>query len=84
MIFNVLAGSRLRMLGILPFASTATFATIAPRIEVYTKLACDALKPEYQSLAADEFVIRRVPPPSPLCGEDPEVQAAVAELITCA
>ena len=83
MIFNMLVGLWLRMLGVLPFAAIATFATLAPRVEIYTKLACDAIRPEYQTLGVDDVGLRRFPSPSKLCGEDPEVQAAVAQLMTC-
>ncbi|KAF8473108.1 major facilitator superfamily domain-containing protein [Gautieria morchelliformis] len=71
------------MLGMLPFTSIAFATTIAPRIEIYTKLACEALKPEYQSIGVDDSSIMQiVPAPSKLCGQDPEVQAAVAQLMT--
>jgi hypothetical protein len=72
------------MLGIFPFASVAFATTIAPRIEIYTKLVCEALKPEYQSIGVDDpSIMHFVPAPSKLCGQDPEVQAAVAQLMTC-
>jgi len=39
--------TRCRLLLALPFASVSTAATLAPRIEIYTILACSVHKPEY-------------------------------------
>jgi hypothetical protein len=65
-----------------PIAAIATSTTIAPRIEIFTRLACEAIKPGYDT-SADEFgVTRIVEPPSKLCAQDPDVQAAVAQLTT--
>lgn len=44
----------------LPFAAIATSATIAPRIEVYTMLACNVYRPEYVS--ADSVAKQLAPP----------------------
>ena len=64
-------------------AAVASTTTIAPRIEIFTKLVCEALKPEYTALAVNESgIMRTVPPPSQQCVQDGEVQAAVAQLMT--
>ncbi|KAF8586548.1 MFS general substrate transporter [Ramaria rubella] len=62
-------------------ASIATTTTIAPRVEIYTKLVCEVLRPEYTVLVGGRS-LEPVSPPSKLCGQDPDVQAAVAKLVT--
>ena len=39
---------RTRLLITMPFAAIATSATITPRIEIYTTLACSTLRPDYE------------------------------------
>lgn len=72
----------------------AMSSTIAPRVEVYIKLACQEIRPEYNShplLSPDgerggvigwpSYIgTVTVPRPSAKCQADPEVQAAVASL----
>lgn len=71
----------------MPVIAIATSTTIAPRVEIYTKLACDVLKPEYTVENLGDLNLwtmpKKIPPPSKMCGKDPDVQAAVAKLITC-
>ncbi|KAF9819793.1 hypothetical protein IEO21_01884 [Rhodonia placenta] len=75
---------------LIPLASVAMSATMAPRIEIYTRLVCDAYRPEYTVGRGKD----RLPNPdvvfSPsvilddktyeLCVADPVVQKAVAKL----
>lgn len=64
-----------------PFAASATAATLAPKVEIYTQLACDAHKPEYRSdngtLATFTFGSDNS---TQLCASDPVVGAAVARM----
>ncbi|THG94666.1 hypothetical protein EW026_g6843 [Hermanssonia centrifuga] len=82
--------SPLWFLLLIPFAGAATAATLAPRIDIYTQLACAIHKPEYTigrgsdgsglltlsqlSVTFSSEDERR------LCAKDPVVQAAVAKL----
>lgn len=64
-------------------AAIATSTTIAPRVEIFTKLVCEAIRPDYETASVFEFGITQiVQPPSKLCAQDPDVQAAVARLMT--
>jgi hypothetical protein len=46
-----------RLMIILPFFAIALWATLAPRIEVYTILTCKALKPEYPHLMDPQYLV---------------------------
>lgn len=68
--------SPLWLLALLPFATIASSATFAPRIEIYTKLVCAVHKPdifEQHSLFSNITAPNR-------CAADPTVQAEVAKL----
>jgi hypothetical protein len=69
----------LRLLAVVPFTSMAASAKIAPRLEIYTALACSVHKPD---IAGQEFGLHLLSgAPTITCGSDPVVQAAVAKLI---
>ncbi|KAG8755363.1 hypothetical protein FRC14_004122, partial [Serendipita sp. 396] len=67
------------------FAAISIAATLAPRVEVYIKLVCQEIRPEYEAF---DLVPRSggvmdwpsnlgtvtIPRPSPKCQADPEVQ----------
>ncbi|PVF98942.1 MFS general substrate transporter [Serendipita vermifera] len=70
-------------------AAFAMTASIAPRLEIYIKLACQEIRPDYNSLDAGEGGVIdwpstvgtvTLPRPSAKCQGDPDVQQAVAEL----
>jgi hypothetical protein len=46
-----------RLLCFIPIASTATSACIAPRVEIYTLLACMDKKPEYMGRGPEDIPI---------------------------
>ncbi|KAL4246070.1 hypothetical protein ABKN59_003276 [Abortiporus biennis] len=61
-----------------PFSAVAISATLAPKIEIYTRLACEVYRPEFSDstqigLLGDDERQRK-------CASDPTVQAAVATL----
>jgi hypothetical protein len=80
------------MLCIVPFSAMAQGATLAPKVELYTMLACRVLKPDI----FEEGIFDPVVPTTLLsvasspstheflipnaCASDPTVQAAVAQL----
>ncbi|KAF9444748.1 MFS general substrate transporter [Macrolepiota fuliginosa MF-IS2] len=67
----------------LPFTAIAMSATIAPRIEVYTTLACRVIRPDIYSDVSqpNTAVLSTVAETRPQrCAADPVVQAAVAKL----
>ncbi|KAI0957937.1 hypothetical protein AcW1_006164 [Taiwanofungus camphoratus] len=87
--------SPLWFLSLIPFTSIVTSATMAPRIEIYTQLVCEAYKPEYTiGRGADRddepplfSIMKKLPSLVPLddngwelCSSDPVIQAAVAKL----
>lgn len=66
----------------IPITASATAATMAPRVEIYTMLACRALQPDYSS---DNGTLPGLYDVSDgdrqrLCAADPAVQAAVAQM----
>lgn len=70
-------------------AAIATSITIAPRIELYIRLACQEIRPDYESISIKPGEIITwpsiigtvaLPRPSARCQSDPTIQAAVAEL----
>lgn len=72
-----------RLLCALPFAAVAMSATIAPRIEIYTILACREMRPDiyYEGMQINSSPLATLTPTrSQLCAADPVVQAAVAKL----
>ena len=60
--------------------------TFAPRIDVYTRLACEALRAEHVEGEPRPRLVdwswRRFPPPPKSCTQDDQVQEAVAALST--
>ncbi|KAK7693782.1 hypothetical protein QCA50_003354 [Cerrena zonata] len=72
----------------IPFTAVATASCLAPRIEMYTRLACEVYKPEYTNPRdPDAFSSYGVIPAMSdddtwrkQCVEDPVVGAAVAQL----
>ncbi|KAK2466711.1 hypothetical protein APHAL10511_000969 [Amanita phalloides] len=81
------------LLYVIPFTAIAASATLAPRVEVYTMLACKIHRPhDHFSLAGSvaswwHVISTRgsgsevLDDPKDLCASDPVVQAAVAKLI---
>lgn len=67
----------IRLLLSMPFTATAFAATLAPKVEIYTELACATHRPEILP-AVFAFVGKANP-----CASDPVVQAAVAKLSAC-
>ncbi|CAL1705198.1 unnamed protein product [Somion occarium] len=72
---------------LIPFTAIATAATLAPRIEIYTKLICEVYKPDLSSPRENESYTALSSFPSMYddgnqkrCAADPVVQAAVAQL----
>ncbi|KAF5358151.1 hypothetical protein D9756_001317 [Leucocoprinus leucothites] len=66
----------------LPFTAIAMASTLAPRIEVYTILACRLLRPDIyhdESLSVLDLTSTLAPTRGQLCAADPVVQAAVAK-----
>ena len=67
-----------------PLAATATGATMAPRVEIFTQLACAAHRPEYNSdngTTVLPAMFGYTPEYDPrLCAKDPVVQEAVARM----
>ncbi|TFY57982.1 hypothetical protein EVJ58_g6698, partial [Rhodofomes roseus] len=65
-----------------PFSSIAMSMTLAPRIQIYTELACDHYKPEYtnKTLEVVANTISMFNRPYELCVTDPDVQQAVSRL----
>ncbi|TCD62170.1 hypothetical protein EIP91_007253 [Steccherinum ochraceum] len=73
-------------LAILGFSAFFISSTIAPRIEVYTQLVCDGLKPNHTvgRGAGDSPLFTLYDDPAErkkMCAADPEVGAAVATLV---
>ncbi|KAF6763813.1 major facilitator superfamily domain-containing protein [Ephemerocybe angulata] len=68
-------------MAVLPLCTMAVGIIVAPRIEVYTSLACLAHRPDlYEGTMATTWdTIKSVPP---LCASDPKVMKVVAKLIT--
>ncbi|KAF5315935.1 hypothetical protein D9611_005018 [Ephemerocybe angulata] len=68
-------------MAVLPLCTMAMGISVAPRIEVYTSLACLAHRPDFYegTMATTWDTIKSVPP---LCASDPEVMKVVAKLIT--
>ncbi|KZT71313.1 MFS general substrate transporter [Daedalea quercina L-15889] len=62
-----------------PFSTIAMSMTLAPRIQIYTELACDAYKPEDNNgtLGVAAGIFNR---PYDVCVTDPDVQQAVSRL----
>ncbi|GJJ12593.1 hypothetical protein Clacol_006836 [Clathrus columnatus] len=63
------------------------FSTLmAPRVDVYTTLVCERLKPEvtasYYAMSTTRTFWRSLPRPPLECVQDPEIQALVAKLNT--
>lgn len=59
--------------------------SIAPRIDVFTTLVCERLKPEIaisEGISTSTSLWRAFPRPSKECVQDAQVQAAVAALST--
>jgi hypothetical protein len=74
-----------RVVGLALPVTVIVSATLAPRIDVYTSLACEALKVQRTTTSTEgvlEWKWPKLPPPPKSCGQDPEVQAAVASLST--
>ncbi|EMD38291.1 hypothetical protein CERSUDRAFT_64554 [Gelatoporia subvermispora B] len=80
------------ILSFVPFSTIVLAATVAPRMEILTRIACDAIRPDYtvgrgrdnedlfgQSHAAT-FGTFSDDPNWRLCASDPVVEAAVAKL----
>ncbi|EKM55220.1 uncharacterized protein PHACADRAFT_143280 [Phanerochaete carnosa HHB-10118-sp] len=70
------------LLALVPFAAVARGAEMAPRIGIYTQLACAAYKPE---LSSDNGTLPATYTYAPgydprLCAKDPVVQEAVAQM----
>ncbi|KAH9930705.1 major facilitator superfamily domain-containing protein [Fomitopsis serialis] len=65
-----------------PFSSMSMAMTLAPRIQIYTELACDAYKPEYtnKTLEVVGNAVNIFNRPYELCAADPDVQQAVSRL----
>ena len=80
-----------RLLAVIPFTSIAASAKIAPRLAIYTVLACSVHKPDIAGQEFGHHVLSNLSvfaesgvPRSfntTTCGSDPVVQAAVAKLI---
>ncbi|KIY43476.1 MFS general substrate transporter [Fistulina hepatica ATCC 64428] len=76
------------MLVILPMPSIGTAATTAPRVEIYTILACNQLHPDifrhtYDDIETDQDLVSGLADgASQVCNTDPAVQAAVAKIST--
>ncbi|KAL0570808.1 hypothetical protein V5O48_011144 [Marasmius crinis-equi] len=71
------------LMGMMPFSAMAMAATIAPKVEIYTMLACRVHKPDiyYESgLSTLTGSNLHVNDNNRACFSDPEVQAAVAQL----
>ena len=45
---------RLRILGVVPFTAIAASSTITPRIEIYTSVACNFLRPDYGEIPSPQ------------------------------
>lgn len=80
---------RSRILVLTPFTAIAMSATLAPRIEIYTMLACSVHKPDifersymssFMPSALNSNLIQNARASENLCASDPVVQAAVAKL----
>ncbi|KAI0072772.1 MFS general substrate transporter [Panus rudis PR-1116 ss-1] len=76
-------------LSLVPFTAIAMSASLAPRIEIYTKLACEVHRPEYSvgqgntsASWINEFITATIldGKEDKRCASDPVVQAAVAKL----
>ncbi|KAF8506172.1 major facilitator superfamily domain-containing protein [Hysterangium stoloniferum] len=66
-------------------ASVVGSTTWAPRIDIYTRLACEALQTESETLSIYEttnWMWRKLPLPSKSCSQDAGIQASVAGFIT--
>lgn len=70
-------------------ASTVISTAMAPRIDLYSSLVCERLKPEITSLShfsdgpiSSTATWKTFPVPSKECVQDAQVQAAVAALNT--
>lgn len=78
-----------RLILISPLYTISLAATLAPRIDIYTQLACAIHKPEYtmrQNGSDTDFISVQTAPLGSIridrCAADPEVQAAVATFLT--
>jgi len=69
-------------MGSLPFIVIAMSATLTPRIEIYTTLACRLLRPDIYHDESMSLMSTFAPARSQLCAADPVVQAAVARIAT--
>jgi len=69
-------------MGSLPFIVIAMSATLTPRIEIYTILACRLLRPGIYHDESMSLMSTFAPTRSQLCAADPVVQAAVAKIAT--
>ncbi|OCH93392.1 MFS general substrate transporter [Obba rivulosa] len=85
------------ILSFVPFSTIVLAATVAPRIEILTRIACDALRPDYtvgrgredEDLFGQLYALNSSEPrlgafddPNwKLCASDPVVMAAVAKLL---
>lgn len=70
-------------------ATTVISTAMAPRIDLYSSLVCERLKPEITSLShfsdgpiSPKATWKTFPVPSKECVQDAQVQAAVAALNT--
>lgn len=95
-LFNItiICSSFLRLLAAIPFTSMSSSAKVAPRIEIYTVLACATHRPDIGSqgllsifpASTGLHSFKEWPESAGLfnastCASDPVVQAAVAKLI---
>jgi len=69
-------------MGSLPFIVIAMSATLTPRIEIYTILACRLLRPDIYHGESMNLMFTFAPTRNQLCAADPVVQAAVAKVAT--
>ena len=53
----------------IPITASATAATMAPRVEIYTMLACKALKPDYSSDNGTLPSLYDIPPEGTSCSD---------------
>jgi len=69
-------------MGSLPFIVIAMSATLTPRIEIYTILACRLLRPDIYHDESMSLMSTFAQTRSQLCAADPVVQTAVAKIAT--
>ncbi|KAF9265618.1 MFS general substrate transporter [Marasmius fiardii PR-910] len=67
------------LIALLPFTAMAMSATIAPKVEIYTMLACRAYRPDIFPEAGPDAMVHLKDDNRP-CFSDPVVSAAVAKL----